>query len=184
LPSRNGIVLALLVLLMSVAGFAQSGNVFLGYSYNRASTGWSGTGNLNGWEASIEGKAAPFLGFVADVSTQYGTLQLPIVHIFGGTGTTDSTTRVESFVFGPRVSVSVGKFRPFASALVGPAHLHEDALEFSYGETCFADSIGGGVDYHLVSQLAWRVQGDLLQTRFHGGRQDDVKISTGLVLNF
>jgi hypothetical protein len=172
-------------MMMSAAGFTQtSGNVFLGYSFNRASTGWSSTGNLNGWEASVEGKVAPFAGLVFDMSTQYGTLQMPVVHIFGGTGTTDSTTRVESFLFGPRLSVSVGKFRPFAHALVGPAHLHEDAVEFAYGETAVADAFGGGLDYRLILPLAWRVQGDVLQTRFHGGRQEDTRISTGLVLSF
>jgi hypothetical protein len=186
LPKRIAIVLALLM--MSAAVFAQvptAGNVFLGYSFNRASTGWSNTGNLNGWEASVEGKIAPFAGIVADVGTQYGTLQVPIVHIFGGSGSSiDTTTRVESYMFGPRVSVSVGKFRPFAQALIGAGHLHESALEFHYGETCFSDAIGGGLDYHLRPQLAWRLQGDVLQTRFHGGRQEDARISTGLVLKF
>jgi hypothetical protein len=187
LPKRIAIVLALL--LMSAAGFAQTqtptgGNAFIGYSFNRASTGWSDTGNLNGWEASVEGKMAPFVGAVADVSTQYGTLQLPVVHVFGGSGSIDSTTRVVSYLFGPRVSASVGKFRPFAQALIGAGHLHESALEFHYGETCFADALGGGVDYRLMPQLAWRVQGDLLQTRFHGGRQEDTRISTGLVVKF
>ena len=76
MPRRIVIVLALLMI--SAAGFAQnSGNLFVGYSYNRASTGWSDTGHLNGWEASAEGKIAPFAGLVADVGTQYGTLQIP-----------------------------------------------------------------------------------------------------------
>jgi hypothetical protein len=174
-------------MMMSAAGFAQNptaGNVFLGYSLNRASTGFSNTGNLNGWELSAEGKMAPFLGFVAGVSSQYGTLQLPLVHLFGGTGTIDSTTRVESYLFGVRASVSVGRVRPFATAMIGAGHVHEDALDYAYGETCAADSIGGGIDYRLKKRLAWRVQGDLLQTRFHSRLQNDIKVSTGLVLNF
>jgi hypothetical protein len=185
LPRRIAVVLALL--LMSAAGFAQnptSGNVFLGYSLNRASTGWSDTGNLNGWELSAEGKMAPYVGIVADWSTQYGTLQMSVGHVFGGTGTIDTTTRVESYLVGPRVSVTVGKFRPFANALIGAGHLHEDALDYAHGETCVSDAIGGGLDYHLLSRVSWRVQGDLLQTRFHNVRQDDIRISTGLVMNF
>jgi len=185
LPRRIALVLALT--LISAAGFAQtptSGNVFVGYSFNRASEGWSNTGNLNGWEASVEGKLAPFAGIVADVGTQYGTLQLSTQNLTGTPGSVPSTTRVESFMFGPRVSVSKGKLRPFAQALIGLGHLHEDTSEFHYGQSSFADAIGGGIDYRLLPMFSWRVQGDVLQTRFHGGRQDGIRISTGLVFKF
>jgi hypothetical protein len=40
------------------------------------------------------------------------------------------------------------------------------------------------MDYQLRSRLTWRVQGDLLQTRFHNGLQEDIRISTGLAMNF
>ncbi len=185
MPKRIAMVLALLM--MSVAGFAQnakSGDLFLGYSFNRASDGWSNTGNLSGWEASVEGKIAPFAGIVADVSAHYGTLQLSNEHITGLPGSVPSSPRIENLMFGPRLSFSKGKFRPFAQGLVGVAHLHESEQEFSYAESSVADAIGGGVDYHLLPQLAWRVQADVLQTRFHGSREDDVRISTGLVWNF
>ncbi len=189
MPRCIAIVLALI--LISVAGFAQtptSGNVFVGYSFNRASEGWSNTGNLNGWEASLEGKLAPFAGIVVDAGTQYGTLQLSTQHITGTPGTVAADTRVESLMFGPRVSMTKGKLRPFAQALVGVGHLHEDTHapgpEYHWGESDVADAIGGGLDYHLIPLLSWRVQADVLQTRFHGSRQDDVRISTGLVLKF
>ena len=38
---------------------------------NRASTGWTNTGNLNGWEMSAEGKSLP-CRISCDMSTQYG----------------------------------------------------------------------------------------------------------------
>src|SRR6266852_688903 len=62
------------------------GNVFVGYSYNRAaisdSLAFNSDGNnLNGWEGSLEGKFLPFIGIVADVSGHYGSRNLaaPIV---------------------------------------------------------------------------------------------------------
>jgi len=189
LPRRIAVLMALM--LMCAAGFAQtpsSGNLFFGYSFNRASEGWSNTGNLNGWEASVEGKLAPFAGIVLDVGTQYGDLKLPTQRLTATPGSVSVSTRVETFMFGPRVSFSKGKLRPFAQVLIGLGHLHEDtwapAPEYNYGESNFADAIGGGIDYRLIPRISWRVQGDLLQTRFHGGRQDDVRISTGLVLKF
>jgi hypothetical protein len=96
----------------------------------------------------------------------------------------DVTIREESYLFGPRVSVPAGKFRPFAQVLFGVAHVHESAIDFSGSGTDFADSIGGGVDYKLIPRVSWRVQAESLQTRFHGGRQDNARISTGLVVKF
>lgn len=177
---QKRVALVCALLLMSAAGFAQIpsfGNVFLGYSYNRGDTGVSDTGNLNGWVGSLEGKMFPYVGMVADVSAQYGKLNIPFAGV-------DASTRVQSYLFGPRGSFTVGKFRPFAHVLVGASHLHESAIGYVRSETDFADAIGGGIDYHLIPRVSWRVQGDALQTRFHGGRQDDARISTGVVVRF
>jgi len=187
LQKRIAIVFALM--LVTTAGFSQIpsfGNIFVGYSYNRADSGLDNRGNLNGWEGSLEGKFLPFVGMVADVSAQYGTLRTPSGVGFGGVqgGSFDSKTRVQSYLFGPRVSFSVGNIRPFAHILIGASHLHESTSFSSNSETGFADAIGGGIDYHLIPRVSWRVQGDALQTRFHGARQDDARISTGLVLKF
>jgi hypothetical protein len=96
LRKRFTIVLALLM--MTAAGVAQipaAGNVFVGYSLYRGNTGASNTGNLNGWEGSVESRLFPHVVIVADVSAQYGTLQIPTVF-----GDIDSTTRVQSYVGG------------------------------------------------------------------------------------
>jgi len=186
---QKTIAIVFALMLVTTAGFAQIpsfGNIFVGYSYNRADTGLDNRGNLNGWEGSLEGKFLPFVGMVADVSAQYGTLRAPSGVGFGGFqgGSFDTKTRVQSYLFGPRVSFSVGKIRPFAHILIGASHLHESTSFSSNSETDFADAIGGGIDYHLIPRVSWRVQGDALQTRFHGARQDDARISTGLAVKF
>ena len=173
MPRRIGIVLVLL-LMIGAAGFAQnSGDVFLGSSFNRASTGLSNTGNLNGGIAAVEGKIAPFAGLVGEAGTQWGTLQLPAERLIGvGTpGSVSASEQVVTYLFGGRLSPLKGKFQPFAQVLVGYAHLHESTpngnlppsetfpspgVEFSYRENCFADAIGGGLDYRFHPRLAWR----------------------------
>ena len=159
----SGIVIALL--LLGGAGFAQvptSGNVFIGYSYNRAN--FSGGGiNLNGWNGALEGKVAPFLGVVADISGQYG-----------------SGVSQHNVLFGPQVSTSIGRIRPFAHVLVGVSHVSGGGDS----DTSFGDAIGGGVDYKLIKLIAWRFQGDLLQTRFFHDTQNDFRFSTGVVVHF
>ncbi len=165
---------------MSAGSFAQiptAGNVYVGYSLIHGSTGFTDTGTLNGWEGSLEGKVFPFLGLVADVSGQYGTLFDP----FNG----NVSTRVQNYLGGPRVSAPVGKFRPYFHVLFGASHLHESNPIFgSSSDTAFSDAIGGGVDYHLIPRVSWRVQLDDLQTRFYSIREDDLRFSTGLALKF
>lgn len=172
-------VLVVVLLTLTISGFGQAhsaGTVFFGYAYNRGETGLSGRGNLNGWDAALEGKIFPFISGVADVGGQYGNVHVPFA---GGT----SKARVTSFLFGPRVSVSIGKFRPFAHALFGGSHLSEsDAI--SNSQTAFADAFGGGIDYFLFPRVSWRLQGDSLQTRFYGRSQNDFRFVTGVVVKF
>jgi hypothetical protein len=50
--------------------------------------------------------------------------------------------------------------------------------------TSFATGLGGGFDYRLMRVLGWRVQGDYLQTRLFRAKENNVRVSTGLVLRF
>jgi len=189
--TKIGIAASTLLLLTSAA-FAQvptSGNVFAGYSYLSADQGSNGRANLNGWNGSLEGKIFPFIGLVADFSGHYGsgpTLPNPAcTEVVGGTCSALSVpSHIHNFLFGPRVSFSVGKLRPFAHALFGASHISESAGLFSASDTSFAYALGGGVDYHLVPLISWRVQADLLQTRFFSNTQNNVRISTGVVIHF
>ncbi len=186
---------ALIVLLFSTVLAAQiptSGNVFVGYSYSRAQSvvsGFTNSANLNGWEGSLEGKVFPFVGIVADINGLYGSQEVtvacpPILNCGPTTVTVDA--KLYSFLFGPRVSVSVGKFTPFAQALVGAAHVSNDQslVGLSDSDTSFAYAVGGGIDYKLIPAVAWRFQGDLVQTRFFSDTQDNFRFSTGIVLRF
>jgi hypothetical protein len=80
------------------------------------------------------------------------------------------------------VSVSIGKVRPYAEALFGGAHVNVNNGVGS--DTSFATALGGGLDYRLLKPIAWRFQGDYVQTRFFGATQNNVRISTGIVLRF
>jgi len=172
-------------------GYAQipSGNVYLGYSYMSADLLSIGRTNMNGWNGSLEGKVLPFIGIVADFSGNYGsaalapnTLCTGVVN--GSCSGLSASTNIYSYLFGPRVSVTVGKVRPFAEALFGAGHITESASGFSNSNTSFAYAAGGGIDYHLIPLISWRLEGDLLQTRFFSNTQNNVRISTGIVIHF
>lgn len=189
----------LLLCAAATLSYAQlpSGNVFGGYSYLNADfTGGSGTrANLSGWEASVEGKVLPFIGLVADFSGEYGkphsdsspptSCVTPVGGLPGGcilTPPPSQNVSEHSFLFGPRASFRISKFRPFVHVLVGASHVSESYA--TTASTSFADAIGGGVDYRLIPRISWRLQADALQTRFSSSTQNNIRISTGLAIQF
>lgn len=181
---RTLILIFLAALAVSPVAQAQvsSGNIFFGYSYGHLNLNHGSSINTNGFEGSLEGKIAPFFGIVADISGHYGDQ--------GDFPTSASSVSVAAseynFLFGPRFSFSVSRFRPFAHALIGAAHESVSGrnVHYSASDTSFAYALGGGLDYRLWHIVGWRFQGDFLQTRFFGNTQNDARFSTGLVLHF
>ena len=126
-----------LLTLLASAAWAQiptKGNVFFGYSYDRTSIVSNDTSNLNGWDFTLEGKFLPWIGLVADVDGHYGN------HNFGGTS---ADITAHNVLFGPRVSVQVERFRPFAEFLVGAGHISR-SNGISDSDTSFVNAVGGG----------------------------------------
>ena len=202
LPSRK-IARAVQVIAFAAASFifstaaeAQvptSGNVFFGYSYENAGASSFdltnlGRPNLNGWEASLEGKVLPWVGIVVDFSEHYASQSYQFTQ--NGITTTISNGEEFAVLFGPRVSVPVGRFRPFAEALFGAAHTKASQVSSLPDnfvqpiDTSFETAVGGGLDYKIIKPVAWRFQGDYVQTRFFGATQNNVRISTGIVFRF
>lgn len=195
--SARSAVLVAIVLVSGIVAQAQvptSGNVFFGYSYSGGNVFLSSTSDrqaashsagLNGWEGSLEGKFLPWIGIVADLSGRYGSHDLPICG-FGLPACRIASFRATQYtvLFGPRVSVSVGKFTPFAHALIGAGHVSDTGGGISDSDTSLATAIGGGLDYKLIKGVAWRVQGDELHTRFFGAGQNHFRFSTGIVVRF
>lgn len=163
---------AVALFVFSLASFASaqvpSGNVFFGYSHFNAPYAPGESTGLNGWDGAVEGKVLPLLGIVADLNGVYGS----------------HNTSEYNFLFGPRLSFSVSKFRPFVHALIGVGHVSAGPSDFSTSNTCFADALGGGLDYHLIPLISWRIQLDAVQTRFFSGSQNNVRFSTGIAIHF
>jgi hypothetical protein len=159
----------LVLFLVSFAAAASAqiptkGNVFFGYSYNRASIVSNDAQNLNGWDASLERKLAPFIGLVGDIQGTYG-----------------NSVSEHNFLFGPRVSVQVENIRPFAHLLIGAGHI---GINHGPSDTSFVNAVGGGADLKLTGPLAARGQLDWIHTRFFSHGQNDTRLSLGLVVNF
>jgi len=150
------------------------GNVFFGYAYDRAATVTSDASNLNGWDASLEGKFLPWIGMVADLNGNRGS------QTFGGVSADISE---HNFLFGPRASVELGRVRPFAEFLVGYSHISR-SHGISDSNTSFGNAVGGGLDYRIKGPVFLRGQLDWINTRFYGHGQNDVRFVTGVGFSF
>jgi hypothetical protein len=186
---RNKILAVMFVVAGAAMAAAQlpKASVFFGYSHASTDVVSGQSTGLNGWDGQLEGSVFPFVSVVVDVGGYYGSTNLVNLGCvpFSG-GSCNASGSVYTALLGPRVSFSAGKFRPFAHALFGAAHVsaNASALSFSDSDTSFSDAIGGGIDYKFFPALAWRVQGDYLQTRFYGSTQNNGRFTTGLVLRF
>jgi hypothetical protein len=157
-----------LVFVVSLTAHAQDASdkveLFGGYTYMRTD---SPGANLNGWELSGQYKFADFLGAVADFDGHYGSPFGP-------------STSLHTFLFGPQISFPA-RVSPFAHWEIGGAHISTAG----FSDTSFAMAIGGGIDARIAGPLHWRIiQGDYLPTWFGGGREDNVRLSTGIVIHF
>lgn len=159
------------------------GNVFAGYSYYNTNLG-AQRQSLNGWEGTVEGKFfLPFIGLVGDFSANYGDLKFPVFCPVSPIpcGSTSVNSHLDNFLLGPRVSITVGKVRPFAEALFGVSHINTNGFG---SDTSFATGVGGGIDYYMVHMLGVRVEADYLHSNLYSNPQQNVRVSTGLVLRF
>ena len=178
---RKLFVVSFVLILAEIAAaqIPTSGNVFFGYSYLNTSLNGD-RNNLNGWEGSVEGKVLPHIGLVADFSGHYGAEDFTACNGFDCVIFNADVTQ-HNYLFGPRVSASIGKIRPFAELLIGAAHADVHTLD---SDTSFATAVGGGLDYRFFKLLAWRFQGDYIHTRLFDTPQNNVRLSTGIVVRF
>jgi len=182
---RKFALILLTVLIFTALGAAQiptSGNIYFGYSYYNTDLSSLGRSGTNGWEGSLEGKVFLLLGIVADLSGHYGKVTFPIACGLPPCTTDNHFDTAEyNALFGPRLSVSVGRFPPFAEALFGVGHVNAHGAGSG---TSFASAYGGGLDFKLISLVHWRFEGDYVHTSFFGARQNNYQFSTGIAFHF
>ena len=162
------VVLILFSIPMSAqfGGLLPSGNVYAGVSYGQL-TDVINKQSYRGWNGSVEVLPLtrfPHIGLVFDASGFYRT------------GVTQY-----NLVGGPRLSVNLGKWRPFIHGMGGIRHVNSNG--FIYSPATF--DIGGGADYKLFfKNFSWRLQGDFMHSHYASANQNDYRASTGIVWRF
>ena len=172
---RNTAWLVVGFLLLAATASAQDtpkAELSLGYSYFRITEGAAGS-NFNGASLSVAGNFNSWLGIVGDT---------------GGYWTKESgiTGRVFTYTFGPRISFrSNSRVTPFAQVLVGGARVSVTGGGGGGALNSFALGAGGGLDIKASEHIAIRVvQAEYFFTHFAGSRQNNARVSAGIVFRF
>jgi len=183
---RNFCLLIFASWLFCLSSWAQiptKGNAFFGYSYDHTAISQGDGGSLNGWDAALEGKLAPWVGLVVDIDGHYGSRSFVVPCPSPGCGSYGYDVASHNVIFGPRVSVTVSRFRPFGEFLIGAAHVSR-SNGISDSDTSFANALGGGLDYQVFGPLWARGQFDWVETRFYGATQNGARLNFGIALHF
>jgi opacity protein-like surface antigen len=163
------------LLIFPVSAWAQQTpkvEVFGGYSNLEAN--FSGTRfNMSGFNVAATENLNSWFGGTLDFSGHFGTEN-------------GFKTNTESLAYGPAFAYRKAKVVvPFAHAMIGVTRGAPEYLNISQSEYRFDTLVGGGIDVKVASNLALRlVQADYLMTRFSGARQDNLRLSAGIVLLF
>ena len=160
---KNVLLIPCFLLLGAFPAFGQTAAIFGGYQFSHLDGGTT----LNGWNASVTGGVAPFLGITGDFSGVY-----------------KSGSKLHTYSFGPEVRAHVAKVRPFAHALFGG---YTSSGPISQGTiNGFAMFYGGGLDIKASPVISLRPgQFDWMVVHRSGlTDKNNFRYSAGLVLSF
>ncbi len=163
------------LLVLPVSALAQETpqvEVFGGYSNLNANMNASSV-NLNGVNFSVAENLNSWFGGALDISSHFGTEN-------------GFRTNTQSLTYGPVFSYRKNKtIVPFAHAMLGAVRGGPEYLGISKPEERFGVYTGGGLDVKVTPHVALRViQADYLMTRFSNARQDNIRLSAGIILLF
>jgi hypothetical protein len=137
--------------------------------------------NNNGGTGSFTYNANKWLGLTAEAGAYSFSRSTPLGSAEGG---------FQTFLFGPRLNLRRNYFVPFLEFLIGDFRA-DGQVTGGARQSSFALAAGGGVDIVFTKHIAWRfAQIDYLMTNANGinlnasGRQDNLRLGTGLVLRF
>jgi len=106
------------------------------------------------------------------------------VNVFSGT-TGGTNVTAQTITYGPVFAYrKFERFTPYAHVQFGVIHASTGFLGISNSASRFAMNGGGGVDVNVNRLTAVRFQADYLMSRFLSLRQDNLLLSTSLVIRF
>ena len=189
----------------------KKGEVFVGYSNGQVDTGAdSGDSavdffrereNFHGVNVSGVYNLNRYFGVKGDVSATYNNSRFNVTDNTGGVFNTvsiDTDNSLYNFLGGVqgKDNSNSGRFKPFAHALVGGAHVRTKISDIecsaspciipdlgdAFSDTGFAGAFGGGIDIRLGNRFQIRaIQVDYNPIRVSGETSHNLRIGAGIV---
>ncbi|MFB3921702.1 MAG: outer membrane beta-barrel protein [Terriglobia bacterium] len=155
--------------------------VFAGGGYAKGDLGGADL-NLYGWNGAVTENLNSWFGGTADFSGWYGRE----TQLDAGGNPVKVNVSAHTFMFGPHFAYrKSGGFTPFAHVLLGGVRASQGYIGISQDATKFAAAFGGGIDIKLSQHVAVRViQAEYWVTPFFGLRQDNIRVTAGVVFRF
>jgi opacity protein-like surface antigen len=196
------IFMALLALgLRAQAQETPRAEVFTGYSFLSAQFPLSTDpaagetrGSMNGWNVSAGFNANRWFGVVGDFSGNYnsptqGDLFKPANCVLCTGGVSATVHNIYTFTGGPQLSMREDNLTVFGHVLFGGVHTRADLVSnvtpsASISTTSFTVMVGGGVDFTLARRITLRIQPDYFKSSILDRRQNNFRVSTGIVFRF
>jgi hypothetical protein len=165
--------------------------------------------NLYGWNGQATEHLNQWFGTDLDFAGNYGSPGAPFLCsdvsasaaascLLTGKPLEAVQTRLYTTTMGPRFTVPhLGRLKPYAHILVGYGHIsgsiNQSAIftpiptvlpsGYSKSDGALAVAPGAGIDLALSPRFGVRLfELDYVMTRFYGQRQDNVRVSAGLIL--
>ena len=171
---NSGLTIAVLAItsapLLAQSAFPRA-DVFGGYSWVSLDSG-SSRHNLNGWTGQASVNLNSWFGVTGDFGGYYGKVSGATIHDY-------------TCLFGPTFTYRAPHVDPFFHALFGGSHVTGSGGGASVSNSAFAMGIGGGLDVSIGSVVGFRLaQVDWLRTQHFSSSQNNIRLSTGIFLQF
>jgi hypothetical protein len=140
-----------------------------------------------GYNLGVEQYVNSWIGGVAEVGDYYRKPTVDLASV-GFPGVKEQV-RTHGFylLFGPQLRHNFGKFTPFARATLGYSRaIFKDQAGFiSSDQNSYATGLGGGIDVRVHEHISIRViEADYVLSHFRADRQDNWKVSAGVVFSW
>jgi hypothetical protein len=164
-----------MILFLGVKAIAQDApkvEVFGGYSHFLSDIS-NTSSHLGGGGVAVTENLNNWFGGTIDVGAQWGVQN-------------GFNVNTQQFMYGPAVAYRQrSPFTPFGHILLGAIRGSQGFAGISQSAIKIAAAFGGGVDLKISKQVSIRaIQADYLMSRFMNTRQNNLRLSAGLVLKF
>jgi outer membrane protein OmpA-like peptidoglycan-associated protein len=173
---KRSTLVAVILMISALPLLAQTNTpkvqIFGGYSYLSVDSS-PDRESLNGWNLQPSINLNRWFSFTFDGGGYYGSPHGVTFHDY-------------TFMGGPTLTLRKEHVAPFVHALFGADHLGASVHnEGSVSDTSFALAVGGGLDFPIKEHFGIRLaQVDWLRTTHFSEDQNNIRLSTGLLLMF